>query len=237
MSDVINMDKPVIEFLDVALNREQGYDCALRIESLRLGAGELALVHVDPHARMTPLADGAEGLLEPASGRVLFLGADWRALTPDDGAARMARIGRVFCGASWLSNLDVDENITLRERHHTRRGLDEIREEAAVLAGEFGFSELPGQRPAWLGRDELARAQWVRAFMGHPALLLLEFPEVGVEKARLPALAAALGRARSGGAAAIWITSDPAIWGDDGLKATGKYQILNDNCKRVDTSS
>ena len=217
----------VLEFTDVTLPAGNEYDLGLSSANLRVGAGELALVLVDPQHGRVPIADAAEGLLEPQSGAVLFLGRDWRHMDPDHASACRARIGRVFHGPAWISNLDVDENITLKERHHSRRPWEEIRREALSLAQAFGFHDLPCKRPGWMSREELYRAQWVRALLGHPTFLLLEFPERDAADATISTATDAVRRSLDHGACALCVTSLPQLWRDHGLKVASKYRIVD----------
>ena len=105
-----------------------------------------------------------------------FEDTDWEEMAADAAAAARGRIGRVFEVRGWISNLDVDENITLAQRHHTSRPLGEIEAEALALAQQFGLADLPRLRPAMLRAGELRRAAWIRALLGAPTLILLEHP-------------------------------------------------------------
>ena len=215
----------VLQFEAVTVTAERDYDVGLTGVSFEVAAGELMLVLLDKQHPRTPLADAAEGLAIPHAGRVAFLRQDWTAMSADGAAAGRARIGRVFRGTAWLSNLDVDENITLRERHTTQRSVQEIEEEALALARTFGLDDLPRLRPAWMSRKDLMRAQWVRALLGRPALLLLESPEADVTDSHLAALGAALAQARGRGAAIVWFTSDLLVWNDRSLQPQARYAL------------
>jgi phospholipid/cholesterol/gamma-HCH transport system ATP-binding protein len=152
-----------------------------------------------------PLADLAAGLVAPDSGQVRFEGEDWQTLHPDEAAAARGRMGRIFEKRGWISNLDVDENITLAQRHHTTRPVAEIEAEALALARQFGFEDLPRVRPALLRTGELRRAAWTRALLGAPALLLLEHPLRDLPSAAGAPFVAAVQAACARGAAALWI--------------------------------
>ncbi len=211
-------DKPILEFAGVTLADESGYDSGLEDVALILRAGELAVVHASP-ARRLPLADAAQGLVAAARGAVRFLGRAWPDRSPDEAAADRARIGRTFHDSGWFGNLDVDENITLKARHHSARSRSDIEAEAARLASRFGFDELPRARPAWVEPETLARAQWIRALLGTPVLLLLEFPDRAVDAAHVAMLKEAVRRRVDQGAAALWITADSHAANDGTLKA------------------
>ncbi|MBN1422482.1 MAG: hypothetical protein JXP34_27140 [Planctomycetes bacterium] len=208
-------DGPILSMQEVSILRRPRYDVGLE-GSLEVGPGDLVAVRVEPQAQRIPLADAAQGLIEPASGRVLFLGKDWTRVTPDEAARCRARIGRVFAGNGWIRNLDVHENITLGARHHTARPVAEILAEAQALAVRFGLAGIPPGRPAAVDRAELRKSEWIRAFLGAPALLILEQPVRHVDPAGVPALLEALGEARARGAAVVWIDdggplAEPAI--------------------------
>ncbi len=176
--------------------------------TLQLRAGEILLVRVEPGNEQLPLADAALGLAPPARGRVLFLGTDWQAAAPDAALRMRARIGRVFDRSGWISNLDVIENITLAQRHHTRRPIAEIEEEAQQLARQFGLAGVPPGRPAGVPHRDLRRAEWARAWMGRPDLVCLERPGQGVANEHIAGLAAAVRQLCARGGAALWIAGD-----------------------------
>jgi len=167
--------------------------------------GVLSVVRVEPGLRPAPLADMAVGLVEPARGRVLFLGEAWQAAGPEQNLARRARIGRVFWEQGWISNLNVLENVTLPQRHHTRRPVPEIIAEAEALARRFGLERLPAARPARVDPRDLRRAEWVRAFLGNPALVLLEEPLRGAGPEAAPRLFEAVREACARQAAVLWL--------------------------------
>jgi phospholipid/cholesterol/gamma-HCH transport system ATP-binding protein len=190
-------------------------------------AGELALVRLERGVVRLPLADAAEGLAEYDAGTAAFLGRDWRSVPAGEGAALRGRIGRVFdavgvgaAGTGWVSHLDVDENVTLAQRHHTRRPSPEIEAEAAKLARMFGLPGLPSGPPARTRVPDLQRAACVRAFLGTPDLILLERPAQGVYPDIMPPLINAVRTARGRGAAVVWLTDTPAVWADRGIRPT-----------------
>lgn len=196
----------LLDFKDVSLAVHPPYELGLESVSFRLRAGELMLVTVPKGHGHSPLADVAEGLVLPEAGSVRFGGNDWAETAPEAAALLRGHIGRVFDQPGWLSNLDVNENITLSQRHHTERPAPEIEQEAEALARGFGLPGLPRVRPALLRRSDLRRAEWVRALLGRPWLVLLEQPMRDVYAAALTSLLDALDRARDAGAAVMFMT-------------------------------
>ncbi len=195
---------PILEFKGVTLRPDAFGRSGMRGLDFRLMPGDLARVQLEPGNELLPLADAAEGLLQPDEGTIALLGESWAAMPPDRELELRAGIGRVFDGHGWISNLNVLENLTLSQRHHTARPVPEIIAEARDLARAFGLPDAPAVRPALVARRDLRRAEWVRAFLGRPALILLERPLAGVAAEHAPALARAVEAARQRGAAVLW---------------------------------
>jgi phospholipid/cholesterol/gamma-HCH transport system ATP-binding protein len=190
--------------------------------TLSLKPGETALVRADSTETLGLFCDVAQGLCPPASGRVTFEGVDWMDRDPDSAAADRGRMGRVFADGGWVSNLDVDENIYLRLRHHTRRSDEDIAAEAAQWASRFGFADVPQMRPAHLSAHRRKRAEWVRACMGKPALIMLEEPMRGVYDQHQSALLQALGDLRADGTSMVWLTTGMV---PEGLHVTAEVTL------------
>lgn len=216
---------PALEFDLADLRPERKDQLALERVVLRLDRGELGLVLAEKGRDDLPLADAAEGLLAPVTGRVRIGGDDWAELTYDQAVARRGRIGRVFLKPGWVSNLDVIENVTLAQRHHTGRPVDELAREAQERARRFGLEGVPAGRPAWVPTADLRRAEWVRAFMGDPVLVLLERPMAGVPSAHLDALVAEARDSAGRGAAVLWVTGDPEVWDHRSLSGARRWAV------------
>ena len=214
------MTDTVLEFQQVTVEGGHLYDTAIWQVSFRLLRSELMLVRLEAGHLSIQLADVAQGLVEPIQGSVSFLGKRWSALSEDARLAARARIGRVFDEPGWISELDMDDNITLLQRHHTRRPESAIRDEASELARHFSLPGLPQCKPSDMRAPDLRRAACVRAFLGQPELLILERPTAGVYPDIMPALMASVQAARSRGATVLWTTDDWEVWNDPGIKPT-----------------
>lgn len=214
------MSNTILEFDSVNLSATDAYGESLRGITFALHAGECGLFVMGEKRGCLPLMDVASGLLEPGGGTIRIRGETWDDLSPDSAARTRYGIGRVFDQQAWLSNLDVDENITLAERHYTRRSMDEIRAEANVLAQRVGLAKLPATRPAWTSRHQLMLAQWVRALLGAPFLLLLERPTRDVSDAECVKLIEVINERRAAGLAVWWLTSDARVLNNAELSPT-----------------
>lgn len=211
----MNANGPILEFKDVTITAAREHAGLSRV-SVRFDPGTLTVIQMEPGNEQLPLADLAMGLLGPAEGCVLFQGKAWDAIPPEQVLQQRAQIGRVFSGHGWISNLNVNENVTLAQRHHTRRPDTEILAEAEALARAFGLDELPKIRPALAAPKDLRRAEWIRAFLGCPLLVLLERPMQGVPLEHLPRLLGAVKEACARQAAVLWLTDISRPLGESG---------------------
>ena len=209
----------------VALEASDHLESMLCDVSFTLPAGGLLLVLLDRAHLHLPLANAASGLILPAQGSVSFNGREWREMRVDEAAANRGRIGRLFDEDCWVANLDMDENITLAQRHHTRRSEAALLEEGAELSQQFLLPGMPLGRPDGYRPQDLQKAACVRAFMGQPALILLERPTQYSYADILTPLVNAVYAARRRGAAVIWTTENRRVWDNAGLKPTLRARV------------
>jgi phospholipid/cholesterol/gamma-HCH transport system ATP-binding protein len=156
----------------------------------------------------------------------MFRGEDWQGMSADHAAAQRGTIGRLFEDEGWISDVDVDQNIMLAQRHHTKRREEEILVEALKFARIFGLPGLPRGRPGKVRRWDLRKAACIRAFLGQPALIILEQPVRGVYADLMAPLVNAVQSARTHGAAVLWTVTDPQIWNYPGIHATTRAKMF-----------
>ncbi|MBI3985332.1 MAG: hypothetical protein HY343_00280 [Lentisphaerae bacterium] len=216
---------PILEFLNVSLRPASRDGAEMRDIRLRLMPGDIALVRLELGNESIPLADLAMGLIPPDSGSVMFQGKAWAHMNPDREIRLRSRIGRVFNEHGWISNLSVPDNITLCERHNTLRPEDDIFEEAESIARAFGLDDIPAGRPAAIHPRDLRRAEWVRAFLGNPSLIVLERPTLGVSIEHIPLLIRTAVEAASGGSALLWLTTEDPVWSSESLNKAQRYEM------------
>ncbi len=226
--------EPVAALREVTLAGSGDRGALLCRVSLEVGAGALALVYRARHAETRPLFDLLAGLRAPDEGRAEFLGRDWSTLSAFDQSRLRGRIGWVWDGQAWISNLDLYENLVLAQRHHTTRSEEDLRREATDLMKAAGFEAIPSGRTHLLRRHELRWAQWARAFLGAPALALLEHPEADTPRESWPRLIELVQRARAGGTAVVWATENEAAWPPALLRATGRFRWEDDRLRAVE---
>ena len=233
----MNASLTILKFGNVTVQSSSDYETGLWDISFALNPGELLLVRIERENERLPLADATEGLLRPAQGTVSFLGNDWQSLSADGAAAQRGKIGRLFEDEGWISDLDVDENITLAQRHHTQRTEDDIIAEALKLSRVFGLPGLPRGRPGRLRRWDLRKAACIRAFLGQPTLIIIEQPVRGVYADFMAPLLSAVQSARTRGAAILWTVTDPHIWNHPAVRATTRARMLGSELHAVEAES
>jgi phospholipid/cholesterol/gamma-HCH transport system ATP-binding protein len=223
---MMNESTDILRFHDVTIAADREHESGISSLNLSLAPGDLTVVLWEKEEVRIPLADVAEGLVAPVRGTVTFLSEDWQTMTPDRAAAQRGKIGRVFEGESWLSGLNVDQNITLAQRHHTRRPVKEIEQEAAQLCRVFGLVGLPRGRPSNTRWQDLQKAACARAFLGAPILILLENPTIGIYADVIAPLIDTVREARQRGAAVLWTTNELQVWNNPALHATSRWRVL-----------
>ena len=218
--------RPVLELAELQLPTAPGEPPSYKTE-FALMPGDVALVDVRSRQADVSFADMCSGLVPFPKGTVRFLGQDWARIPDHYAAALRGHIGRIFADGGWIEFLDVASNVLLPQLHHTHEDEAALREKATQLACAFGLPGLPLGRMDDLSALDLARCACVRAFLGNPALLLLESPVQGrgffVEL--LTPLLNAIAAARGDGTAVIWFTQSDMIWSNRSFPASHRFHL------------
>ena len=222
----MNISTSILKFSGVTVESSPHYETELWNIFFTLNPGDLLLVRIERENERLPLADASEGRVGPKPGSVMFLGEDWGCMSADHAAEQRGKIGRLFDDEGWVSDLEVSQNIMLSQRYHTRRSDEEILDEALRFARMFGLPGLPRGRPGSVRRPDLRKAACIRAFLGQPALIILEQPVRGVYADLMSPLLNAVESARKRGAALLWTATDPQIWNHPGIHATMRARML-----------
>ena len=230
----MNTPPSILKFDDVTVSASAEYETDLWNVSFELNSGDLLLVRIERENERLPLADAAEGLVPAAQGGVMFRGEDWQGMSAEHAAAQRGKIGRLFEDEGWISDVDVDQNIMLAQRHHTRRSEGEILEEALKFARMFGLPGLPRGRPGKVRRWDLRKAACIRAFLGQPRLIILEQPVRGVYADFMAPIINAVQSARRHGAAVLWTVTDPQIWNHPGIHATARAKMFGSELRALE---
>jgi phospholipid/cholesterol/gamma-HCH transport system ATP-binding protein len=111
--------------------------------------------------------------------------------------------------------------------HHTILPARELRERACTLAQQFGLPGLPMLLPQDCAPVDLERAACVRAFLGRPALVVLEHPMAFEDSDMLAPLMNAIQQVRRRGGAVIWFT-EHASHATEGSLSADRHRELAD---------
>lgn len=191
---------------------------------LLLDSGELVIFEMSNNETANDIPGLACGVTPPRSGEVFFCGKNWTDLHDDAAVELRQQIGHVFNStfrASWIENLDIDENIFLSQQMAGRVSQEELAERAVALARSFEMDSLPRMRRSKVARKDLMRAQWVRAFLPDPLkLLILERPTLGMDTDSVQLLLAQITNVRRTGTAVVWLDNPLSDVEYDQLSAT-----------------
>ena len=225
---------PVLAFKGVSTEPDPLFDSPFWDVTFTLSRGELLLIRLERERFRLPLADLAAGVVDPDRGIVEFQGQNWHRMSPDYSSTQRGKIGRVFEDYGWISNLDISENITLAQRHHSGRSDSDIEAEATHLAIMFGLPGLPRRSLAGTRREDLRRSALIRAFLGNSALIILERPTRNLFPGIMPALMNAIRTSRERGSAVVWITGEDRVWNESGIHATLKCTMFGSRMNMIE---
>lgn len=233
-TDRQRQETAVLAFEDAALPLGESQPGVHVRLDLTLMPGDLALIDPADELHERAVADAARGLSPPVRGEVRFLGRPWSALAPDQANALRGRIGQTFRRGGWVPHLSVADNVMLGQFHHTRRPGGVILDEGARLAVHFGLPGLPAGRPDEVPMPDLQRAAHVRAFLGSPALLVLESPAGGLLPGLLAPLINAIRDARDHHAAVLWFVQGRGLRDDPSLPVSHRLRVMGDTLVPMD---
>lgn len=194
--------------------------------SLSLEAGDLHLIHTRDRRRSTVIGDVLLGIEDPGGGRVRYLGHDWSTLDAAEAFRLRRTVGRIQATGNWIGTRSVMDNMLLPVLHHSLVPPDVLQEQAGSLARRFGLPGLPTLLPDECAVTDLQRAACVRAFLGRPALVILEYPIDREDPAMLAPLMIAIQQVRRRGGAVLWFTQHLAIAADHAIPADRRLQIV-----------
>lgn len=148
--------------------------CALQDVSLRVAAGEFAVVQGPSGSGKTTLLLTVGGLLAPTSGSVSIQGQNPYALSPE----RRARfcgssIGFVFQQFHLVPYLNVERNILVPS---IAVPSDQAWDRARALMDRFQLSDRAQHVPSELSTGERQRVALARALLNTPKILLADEP-------------------------------------------------------------
>lgn len=183
----------------------------LRVESLRIGAGEHTAIMGPSGCGKTTLLRLVVGSLTPDEGRVTLLGRELAALgEPARRRLRLREVGMVFQSFALLEYLPAIDNILLPYTLDPGMRLTaEVRDRARRLAEAVGIGATLRRKPAGLSQGERQRVAICRALITRPPLIVCDEPTGNLDPARSgAAIDLILREASAIGATVILVTHD-----------------------------
>ena len=184
----------------------------MRVRSLTVGQRETVALVGPSGAGKTTLLRLIAGILEPASGGIVFNGGDLRALTPQARRQmRLAHVGVVFQDFALMDYLTAGENLLLPLR--LGGGVTaELEARARAFADHLEVGKYWAKPTKELSQGEQQRVAIARALVHGPALVLADEPTASLDSARkMTAAQFMLDDARNRQAVLIMVTHDPEL--------------------------
>ncbi|QNT78345.1 P-loop NTPase family protein [Entomobacter blattae] len=217
--------EPLLEMQDVLPYFEQTV-LPPAIYNFRVFAGQFILIECRNAFRGNAFADMCLGMVGLKTGSIRFMGLDWAKLQLQQKNALRGRVGRYpHIQGNWMNLLGTHFNIMFQQLHHTKRETEEIVHEATALSRRFGLPGLPVEAPEMLSDVDRARAACVRAFMGSPSLVLLEYCLEDYLPELKDPLFRTINNMQSTGTAVISFTRDRFLWKDYNREISGFYRL------------
>ncbi len=179
---------------------------------------------------------GTETVDVGMSGRVLFEGVSWEYRSTYGLLACRGRIGWVLSQPAWVNNLNVLENVLLRQLHHTTIPRKQLLAEAQELAYAVDLPEVPAGRMGAMEISKLRRAEWVRAFLGNPRLVMLHRAFNGIEHSHRDALTEIVRRGLKRGTAILWLAGARDELMAANSLASRRYAMVGPKMKRAEVN-
>jgi ABC-type branched-subunit amino acid transport system ATPase component len=193
---------------------------AVRGVSLRVARGEVVGLIGPNGSGKTTVVNMASGAIVPSAGRVLIDGADLGgAPTPRFSAAGVVR---TFQGLRLFEGLTVLENVLVGAQRQAplsmvaavvrppgfRRRERRLRDAALGALGEVGLAPMADCSVGALSHGQRRRVELARAFVAHPAYLVLDEPGAGVDPGQLDGLARLIADRRREGTGVLLVEHD-----------------------------
>jgi putative ABC transport system ATP-binding protein len=176
--------------------------------SLHAGAGTLTLLLGPSGCGKTSLLSSLGGILQPASGSVLFGDIEVTALRgPAITAYRRHTVGIVFQSFNLVPSLSALENVTVPLRAAGNRWAS-ARSRAEELLGSVGLRDRMHHRPGDMSGGQQQRVAIARALALDPPLLLADEPTAHLDYVQVEEVIKVLRRLASGERVVVVATHD-----------------------------
>jgi len=197
---------PLLEFINVSCDS----DDVLKGVSFAMNPGENVLffgVEGSGLKIITPLILSVEGLYD---GDIQYRGKVVRSLDYLGKLSYKNEIGYVHGDYGLISNLNVEQNISLRLEYYSEYSTSDIKEITERLMTELGIIDKRKARPVELTSSQIFRTAYGRAVAHDPDLLIIEHAFVGQSPLNIRSFMDVLKkRAESPDKSVLFVTYEP----------------------------
>ncbi len=201
----------MVDIEDLHFAWKAGAPDALRIQRLRIAAGEQVFVHGPSGCGKSTLLGLMAGVLLPRQGRCRVLGQDWAALSGArrDGF-RADHVGVLFQQFNLLGWLSVRDNLSLPAGFSRRRAQATAPDDAVRLLRAMGLDETLLDRPAReLSVGQQQRVAAARCLVGRPSLVIADEPTSALDTEHRDRFMDLLqGQCREAGSTLVFVSHD-----------------------------
>jgi len=143
--------------------------------------GEVFVILGGSGSGKTTLLRTLVGLIEPRSGRILFNGQDFTAMSGKELTAIRRKMGMCFQGAALLGSLSVADNVALPLREHTKLEESTIDIMTRIKLELVGLGGVEDYLPSELSGGMRKRAGIARAMAMDPDIIFYDEPSAGLD--------------------------------------------------------
>ncbi len=200
----MNMDKPVLELVDI--HKRFGSAVALAGATLTLRAGEAHALMGANGAGKSTLMNILGGILQRSEGQIRLGGTPIEIASPRD--ARRHGISFVHQELNMLPSMTVAENVLIDELP-TQGGFvsrKRMRERVAAILERLGCRFSPDDTVETLGMGDRQMVEVARALSSDPRILIFDEPTSSLSEREKRRLFEVIGRLKAAGTAVVYIT-------------------------------
>jgi phospholipid/cholesterol/gamma-HCH transport system ATP-binding protein len=147
--------------------------------SFQLRRGQNLVVFGTEDSGIDTLCPLIAGIMPPLSGEIFFKGKSLREFNYTALHNYRRELGYLQSDYGLISNMSVEENISLPLRYHSKVTDDEVRHIVNDYIGLLSLEGCRNKRPVWLRKSEILRTAFARAVALDPDLLLIEHSLAG----------------------------------------------------------
>jgi len=149
--------------------------------NLRIRRGETFVILGGSGGGKSTLLRNLVGLMRPSSGRILFDGEDFTAMSDVERIEIRKKMGMCFQGSALFNSMSLEDNVALPLREHTRlepSTIDIMTKIKLELVGLGGYEEF---LPSAISGGMKKRAGLARAMAMDPEIIFYDEPSAGLD--------------------------------------------------------